>query len=174
MLASYIREHDPAPTVEYDELPDEPDTDVQAALSVLARRPADPAGAPTLDLHGIRTPNGSLSAANLVGANLNETTLYSAELAGAGLRDSSLRDAGLADANLHTADLRGANLNKADLNLTNLHDANLRGADLSGAKLQDADLRGADLRGVRGISEEKIRQFAKTDNETLFGQLPGA
>ncbi|MEU7098522.1 hypothetical protein AB0A66_09320 [Streptomyces longwoodensis] len=48
--AAFVREHDPAPAVPDAGLPREPDTDVQAALTVLGRLPR--ASHTFADLHG--------------------------------------------------------------------------------------------------------------------------
>ncbi|GAA3205645.1 pentapeptide repeat-containing protein [Actinocorallia longicatena] len=103
VLAAFVREHDPGPKVEDAELPKEPDTDVAAALNVLARRPADPVDhTHGLDLHGIRTPATSfisyevnLTSANLESANLSRTDLNNARMDGARLNFANLTGADL-------------------------------------------------------------------------------
>jgi hypothetical protein len=185
VLAAFAREHDPAPKAK---LPAEPDTDVQAALTVLGRRPQDPSGEPPhtkgswapgpppLDLHGIRTPdiqllNANLTRVNLFGADLGGATLVRADLGGAILIDAKLGGAylfgaKLGGAYLTRADLRGTFLGGANLLGANLVGADLRGADLRGADLRGADLRGADLRGFRSMSRDEIRKQARTDSTT--------
>lgn len=143
-LAAFVGEHDPAPDVKDAELPTEPDADVQAALTVLGRRIADPADTPRLDLHAIRAHGCRLTNADLTGADLTDSDLADADLRGADLTDADLRDADLTD-----ADLRGADLLGADLLGVNLRGADLRGADLLNANLRDADLTGVDLIGAR-------------------------
>ncbi|MEU5878652.1 pentapeptide repeat-containing protein [Spirillospora sp. NPDC047279] len=142
VLAAFVRENDPARTVRNDDLPKEPDSDVQAALTVLARRPAEPQRpvsrpgpyktrtaeearrglqenrpVPVLDLHGVRVPGARLLGANLAGANLE----------GAGLSGAFLDLAILKGANLSDADLSGAQLVGTDLSGTDLSGANLTG-----------------------------------------------
>ncbi|WP_051760481.1 pentapeptide repeat-containing protein [Herbidospora cretacea] len=140
VLATFIRERDPAPTVEDDKLPLYPDADIAAALTVLARRPADPPGSPPLDLTDLRTPLMIFPPeANLKDVNLGgDSYLASVVLEGADLRD----------ANLFTANPNAANLSDAHLNSANLSRANLTGAKLNGADLYDTDLRDADLNGA--------------------------
>jgi len=149
VLAAYVHEHGPAPTIKPADLPGEPDTDVAAALTVLARRPADPPNSPPLDLHNIRVPGTSLAnqpnPANLSGANL-----FRADLSGA---------------DLIRADLHAANLFRVDLS-----DANLIRADLDFADLRGANLSGANLRGVGGMSEAEVRRWALVDDGTRFGR----
>ncbi|GAA2636392.1 pentapeptide repeat-containing protein [Actinomadura fulvescens] len=178
LLASYVRERDPGPKAK---LPHEPHTDVQAALTVLGRRPRVLPGGRPLDLHNIRTPGiqlarANLRGANLTGANLNQADLTGADLRGANLiganlkmadlRGAHLVEADLIDADLRGAGLSGAHLRGADLSPALLHGAVLSGADLSGADLGGADLSGADLRGVHGVSADEIRRIAITDSAT--------
>ncbi|MUN41674.1 pentapeptide repeat-containing protein [Actinomadura litoris] len=198
VLAAFVREHDPGPSTKTSKLPREPDTDVDAALIVLARRTADPPSSAELDLHNVRVPNArfpkesddlgrvigaNLGGADLTRADLTRASLYNARLPGANLYaaklrgatldladlgGAELRDADLFGAHLIGAYLRSANLNGADLRGAILNDADLRGADLRGAILNDADLRGADLRGSEGVSAEQVRKVAKTDATTRF------
>ncbi|MGK5550603.1 pentapeptide repeat-containing protein [Actinomadura kijaniata] len=146
VLAAFVRERDPGPKVKRADVPAEPDTDVAAALTVLARRPADPTGAPNLDLHGVRLFHASLPwRASLSHADLREADLRGADLVGANLTVANLSEADLRDADLHEADLRdadlfGANLRDADLFGADLREANLRYADLSRTKLRYTDL----------------------------------
>jgi hypothetical protein len=105
--------------------------DIQAVLTILARRRADhdkEAGV-RLDLSGADlrrvTANGlRAERADLVGANL----------LGAKLFDASLQRAVLAGANLQRANLGGATCRGRLLLGANLQGAILRGADLQGAK----------------------------------------
>ncbi|MEU5988230.1 pentapeptide repeat-containing protein [Spirillospora sp. NPDC047418] len=165
LLAGFTREHDPAPTIKQAKLPEEPSTDIAAALTTLANNPYP---VPPLDLHQIRTPQISLpkahfSKANLIHADLRGADLSYADLRGAYLRDADLsyaylsyadlrgaylRDADLSDADLRDADLSDADLSYAYLSYADLRDADLRDADLRDADLRDAYLRGADLRGA--------------------------
>jgi uncharacterized protein YjbI with pentapeptide repeats len=114
----------------------------------------------------------NLRGANLVGANLVGAHLGSAVLSGANLSGADLRGARLRMADLSGADLSGAFLNEAVLSSSNLvraslFRANLKGAYLSaaylgGANLREADLREADLMGAIEITNEKLKQEAKS------------
>ncbi|MGJ5628908.1 pentapeptide repeat-containing protein [Nostoc sp. CALU 1950] len=126
--------------------------DIQAALTVIARRDAnqDPENE-QLDLSFT-----DMRGANLNGANLEQTNLYQANLAGANLIKANLAGAILSAANLEGANLYLANLEGAILSVANLKRANLEGANLHcaslylarlhGAILNDAILDGANLR----------------------------
>lgn len=154
VLAAFVREHDPAPTVREDKLPNEPDTDVAAALTVLVRRPSDPTDAPPLDLHSIRVPRLHLPPhANLRGANLSFATLDYV----------SLKD----------ADLTGADLSHADLTEATLENADLNGTDLRSARLLAAHLQGAQLLTTR-LERAYLRQADLSFTTSLYVDLSGA
>lgn len=149
VLAAFIREHDPAPSVKDSALPTEPDTDVTAALTVLARRPADPRSTPALDLHGVRTRGITLADnANLANAILTNADLSNAELDGLNLAGAKLLGSSLAHSNLGGANLAGARIGSADLDLAYLNYSDLSHADLNGAKLTSAHLSEANLTGA--------------------------
>jgi uncharacterized protein YjbI with pentapeptide repeats len=200
VLSAYVRQHAPLPTspatpvdsslddpsvavadaepgVAEDELPtlQSRAADVQAAMTVLGRRPATARSPdlPRVDLRRADLRGANLQGANLQGANLQWATLKGAnleyanlenadlyhgnfergDLRGAKLRSANLQNgflnyATLRYADLFLADLRGAKLVGAILRDANLQFAKLRGAYLLGANLQDADLRGARLHGV--------------------------
>ena len=117
------------------DLPEEPAPDVQAALTVLGRRPRhhrrhEPEH---LDLHGLHLAQADLAGANLTGAQLGGANLTGAQLF---------------RADLTGARLDGANLTRAQLNAANMTDARLFGADLTRAGLDGADLTGAQLPGA--------------------------
>jgi hypothetical protein len=101
-----------------------PATDIQAALTVILRRPAIFGAGAAADL-----ANAHIPKANLRGTHLNYVE-----------PGADLIQPELFDANLSGADLRGANLSGAVLQRADLSDANLSGAILAGA-----DLRGATL-----------------------------
>jgi hypothetical protein len=162
-----------------------PQTDIQAAVTVLGRLPVTP-GVLRADLMG-----ADLRRVSLVEANLSEAQLSRANLMQAVLRDVNLARANLSDANLSQADLGGASLagavmkgadvsradltgadlsridaSNANLNLANLQgarliEANLSGANLSGAHVSDAVLLnarifGASLDGIKGLGQEEL------------------
>jgi hypothetical protein len=100
---------------------------VQAALTVLGRRPVRP----------------EANEVNLAGADLRGLSFADARL-----RHADLRNCLLQDANLTLADCRGALLSGADLSGARLIAADLRGADLRAAVLYGADVDGASLGGT--------------------------
>jgi Pentapeptide repeats (8 copies) len=108
-----------------------PEADIQAALTVLGRRPSRP----DLELDRLR-----LSDAVLRGALIRRTDFRCA-----GLRHADLRHAHMEGAILEGARLRGARLEYADLQGANLRWASLAEAHLEGASLTDAVLDHAKL-----------------------------
>jgi uncharacterized protein YjbI with pentapeptide repeats len=122
--------------------------DVQAALTVLARRQPPPKLEGRLDLHATDLRKASLFEANLeraslIGARLQGATLTGAQLQGANLQDAQLQGTFLAFAQLQKAFLMNVQLQGAYL-----IGAQFQGAVLSGAQLQGATLSGAQLQGV--------------------------
>jgi uncharacterized protein YjbI with pentapeptide repeats len=144
-----------------------PDRDVQAALTVLARRQVVRVGdeAPlelsNVDLRGARLSGARLERSRLADSHLEDAFLLGAKLAGARL--VRVHSEG---ANLSNADLRGADLNRACLDgvfavdadfgsgrstdvwiATSLIRASVRYAHLQGVNLSSATLENADLTG---------------------------
>ncbi|MFE9098993.1 pentapeptide repeat-containing protein [Streptomyces sp. NPDC007264] len=114
VLAAFIRMHAPAPDPDLPRLDESevpmpgPKDDVQAALSVLVRRPTreeQPLDLSSTDLRGADLSQGYLRNANLTGAALDR-----ADLAGAVLAFARLAAVDFTDADLTNADLRGADL----------------------------------------------------------------
>jgi hypothetical protein len=130
-----------------------PPADVQAALTVLARRPERHENAP-LDLHEIYAPNARLQGARFRGADLRKAHLEQANLAGAQLQGADLNGAQLQWANLIEARLQKAMMSRTSLeyahmtrarfNCANLNEANLL-TDLSEVDFDAANLHGAQL-----------------------------
>jgi hypothetical protein len=125
--------------------------DVQAALTVLARRQPLPKPRGRLDLEAsdlrkARLEDADLQDASLAKANLQETILDAANLQGAILYNVNLQGAVLADAKLQKASFDGAQLQGAHLERAQLQGAILDGANLQGADLERAQLQGARLR----------------------------
>ncbi|MFG1977048.1 pentapeptide repeat-containing protein [Nonomuraea fuscirosea] len=201
VLSAYVREHDPKPKAKPSA---RPDTDVQAALTVLGTLSgsifeihADEIPACPCDLRETRIPQ-----AQLTGLNLSRANLRGADLQAANLRDANLRDADLTDAVLHAADLTDADLTDAvlhaadltdadltcadgtasmtcvDLTGANLHDANLRDADLTDADLTGASLVDADLRGAKlygaNLHDANLRDADLTGANLFSADLTGA
>lgn len=135
-------------------------TDVEAALSTAQALTV--AGDDLANFSQTRFPRvdfsdkSQLRRTNFTGADLVFASLWQADLSEAKLRSSCLTFANLSDANLRNADLAHADFYHAQLYRT----------DFTGA-----DLRGADLRNVLGITPDQIRAVARTDEDTLFGDV---
>ena len=144
------------PAAEPPELP----IDIQAILTVLARRERSEAREQgrTLNLAATDLRRTDLRAAHLEQAYLRGAHLEGAYLTGAQLEQATLGAAHLEEAHLHgahleqvglmSAHLEGADLMEAHLERANLIAAQLEGAVLMGAHLEGADLRAADLKGA--------------------------
>jgi uncharacterized protein YjbI with pentapeptide repeats len=124
-----------------------PRSDVQAALTVIARRDPD-LDLEGVNLHGAHIPRARLPDAKLSEADLNHADLRYTYLDGADLSEASLHAAILVDANLIGTNLTGAVLTRANLASADLTHACLEAADLTSAFLVGADLRHAYLRGA--------------------------
>ncbi|WP_170176230.1 pentapeptide repeat-containing protein [Lentzea flaviverrucosa] len=134
-----------------------PRTDVQAALTVLVRRPVRPESG-YIDLSNTDLRGADLRWARLQGAYLTRAWLQFANLSSADLKDSHLRGArlqhawlvgaGLSESDLIGAELEQANLGGAELRGARLLLANLKGAHLLRADLSRSDLAGASLEGA--------------------------
>jgi hypothetical protein len=109
VLAAFVRSRSPWPSrLEGQPLPDDPiervpllkdrTPDVQAALTILTRRPGQAKPHRRLDLHAADLRKAMLDAAQLQGANLKGTNLQGANLKGANLQGADLTDAQLHDA----------------------------------------------------------------------------
>lgn len=157
VLVSFIREHTLIATDKEEPLPaaEHPTEPVQAALTVLGRRPA------THEPFRI-----DLRMTNLRGADLKQARLNRVRLAAARLDGSDLTEARLEDAWLQETGLEGVWLDRAYLGEANLRAANLRGASLVDADLAQANLIGTDLSTARGCTAEQIRAAALLDETT--------
>jgi uncharacterized protein YjbI with pentapeptide repeats len=173
-LCAFVRENTIGKTA-----PEEPATDVQAALTVIGRRKQGPG---EIDLVSVSIPEANLIKASLINANLFKANLFKASLvnanlsganlhyanlSGAYLLDANLSNANLSEANLSGAHLGVANLSGADLFKASLINANLSGADLSDAKLRDANLSGADLSEAHGLSQTQLDEACGDANTKL-------
>jgi hypothetical protein len=136
-----------------------PATDVQAAVTVVARRRlAHDRPGPRLRLHGVDLRGAALARAKLPWVDLSAAHLQYATLSDADLDLSWMPDVHLdlawmrrarfEGANLEGASLRGAVLERASLWRARLAGADLRFADLRRADLTRAELFGADLTGA--------------------------
>ena len=178
VLAAFVRVHAPlntedpnggAPGARVGHTP----TDVQAALTVLGRRPPGRVERGRIDLHDTMLPRVYLPRANLAGANLLHADLAHANLFRADLAGASLSRANLAEADMRYASLEGAHLDAADLTSADLVGANLgrtifRLACLVRADLSLTDLRATDLIDT-DLTEANLRR-ARIDVEDLKEQ----
>src|SRR6266540_3285600 len=119
--------------------------DVQAALTVLARRQPLPKLRGRLDLEATDLRKARLGDADLKGVSLSSANLQEATFDGANLQEAILDQAQLQAAILDGANLQGAHLEYARLQGASLNRANLKGANLDMAQLQEATLFGANL-----------------------------
>jgi hypothetical protein len=165
-------------------------TDVQAALTVIGRRPDRPERRALIDLSLADLCGANLTKLNLIGARLWRTKLRNAIMFGtrldhanlcwAQLQDAILTDAQLPNAQLmrcrlENAMLTGANLHRADLQDAYLQEACLADADLTAANLKDAMLESADLTGhqfdqhlpARGLGADQLSRALITDTTHL-------
>ncbi|MFL5863109.1 MAG: pentapeptide repeat-containing protein, partial [Solirubrobacteraceae bacterium] len=147
----------------------DPPVDIQAVITVLARRREDHDARARLkldlrhadlrfvDIRGLPAPFAHLDGAiffdanlteaivthaNLAGAYLDGAICFAADLSQADLSDAYLRGAYLTGANLTGANLTRANLTRANLTRANLT-ANLAGATFTGGTLTAANLNNA-------------------------------
>lgn len=114
VLAAFVRQHAPAPDPELPDPSDQmgfpaPKDDVQAALTVLGRRPAR-SESQVVDLSLTALWRVDLAGARLAGANLFGAELQRADLTGADLKRARLSAAVFTDAKVKGLDLRGADL----------------------------------------------------------------
>lgn len=193
VLAAFIRDNAPAdpllPTGASgggsSPAPQRPSTDIQAAITVLARRPARPEPDP-LDLSRtnlclVNLTNARLSGARLTGAwldlaDLTKADLRGADLSGARLRSAILEGAHMTGAHLEIADLREtrlgaaqlqhAGLSQTQLQYADLFNVQLQGAQMAGAQFEGATLTGAQLQGALLIAEIPI-YAARPDGRSI-------
>ncbi|WP_017623547.1 pentapeptide repeat-containing protein [Nocardiopsis chromatogenes] len=147
VLSAFVRETSPAPDTAEEASGRRLGTDVQAALTVLGRRPPREETAP-LNLHATDLRGAELMNARLQHANLSAALLGGANLSGARLEAARMRSADLNAARLRHAHLEGADLADARMEGADLLNARLAYARLWGALLLDADLGSADLEGA--------------------------
>lgn len=146
VLEAFVRQHAPQRDYDPDSHPGRPSDAVQAALTVLARRPTPEADAAGLDLR-----HTDLIGANLRGGHLDDSDFTGAWLMKVDLSDAELRGAFFVDAKLTDADLAGcdaqyAKFVGADASGVAFHQADLSGAVFSHAQVQGANFNGAKLR----------------------------
>ncbi|MFD8754641.1 pentapeptide repeat-containing protein [Kitasatospora sp. NPDC059577] len=130
--------------------PHHPAEPVQAALTVLGRRPEgrdEPfrINLAWTDLRGANLDGACLEGAHLSKAHLEKATLIKAHLKGANLTDAHLEWATMDAAHLEGTDLTDAHLEDATMRSAHLEGANLTDARLDGAVMYGAHLEGANL-----------------------------
>lgn len=170
VLAAFVREHTGVPMADDSDWRAEhhhqgagayprPDTDVQAALTVIGRRPRRPerndvdlsltdlcgADLSSLNFDKVWLWRAKLRDAKLLGTSLKGTNLAWAQLQDAGLTHAQMQGAHLMEAQLQKAVLIAAQVQDADLENAHLEGAYLAAADLENAKLKNTHLQGADL-----------------------------
>lgn len=129
-----------------------PTTDIQAALTVIARRKVIPPESQVF-LGWCNIPRSFLVYANLRSANLLGANLTEAQLDGVDLSYASL-----IGTNLTQATMGGANLSHAFLSDAHLNSAYLKHVELTGAYLKDVDLTGAE-----GLTQTQLDQACGTN-----------
>ncbi|MFI7492979.1 pentapeptide repeat-containing protein [Micromonospora echinaurantiaca] len=175
MLAAFIRERRPL-KVRVDDLAEEGSVcadgdqaasgtaevreqvpaDVQAALTVLGRRPRRP------ERHRIDLRNTDLTGADLEGAYFVNVSVEMSLLREANLARADLRGLMANNAILQDANLRGARMQEADLEGVIGHGASLRGAQLNSATLRNSGFTEADAEGAK--FEGAALDYAVFDN----------
>ncbi|MGO1025752.1 pentapeptide repeat-containing protein [Streptomyces rubiginosohelvolus] len=115
VLAAFVRQHAPRASleVEGDLMPEDvtnPSDDVQAALTVLGRRPDRGGEEGVIDLSYTDLSRANLADGRFDRVNFSGTQLYGAQLAGTKMRGALLGGAELTAAQLPGTDLRGADL----------------------------------------------------------------
>lgn len=168
-LGAFVREQAPAPAGRYIgsryEPPGQaevfvpPQTDVQAALTVLGRRQRDhdrPIDRPVLtgvNLSGYDLSDGDFTSANfrgsyLCGAAFTGARLAAANFDGANLERADLFGADCMGASFSGAAAPGARFAHARLDGASLVEADLRAADFTRAQLDGADFANANYEGA--------------------------
>lgn len=150
-LCSDSTQADPSASLYFLHAPD----DIQAAITVLARRPTNVRESVAIDL----------SSTCLFGLTMQPGS----DLSNTKIIYTTLKESILAGMNLANANLGVSNLTNTDLSNTNLSGANLRytglgGADLRGAILDDAVLEGADLYGAKGLADASLINIYYTES----------
>jgi Pentapeptide repeats (8 copies) len=129
--------------------------DVQAAMTVVARRDVEDGHEDILNLIGVDLRMAELTGANLSGAVIRESCLQRTILARANLRKADLARSNLEGADLRDADLSGARLRRANLRSVDFGGAHLQSADLEHSDLRLAILRGANLEGATAATDTR-------------------
>jgi hypothetical protein len=188
VLAAFIRNRAPAarepdshrwmhPVTASDNLPPQPELDIQAALTAIAQRPHRREHR-LINLKGLHLVGADLNDADLVGVYLNGANLTGGRFFGANLTGARLIGANLTDANLSGARLAHAWLDDANLARAQFHRLLVgvwwRRTDLTKANLSGANLTDVDLRNVRLTRTWLWRLYGANLTGTLLGADPPA
>jgi len=143
----------PAAEIDREPPPPKPPTDIQAILTVIARR---------AHFYG-KGEDYSLDFSNtdLQGARLIKMHLEMAHFKKANLKSAEFDEVYLQGAAFHHVNLQGAKF----------WDANLKGTVLFGANLEGAHLEGADLTSASGLTREQLKSAASYENALLPDDL---
>ncbi len=148
-----------------------PRSDVQAAMTVLGRRPEDARDLEVknkyvLDLRGAHLDRADLTNGNFAHAIMDQVSLRGAALCladfkGARLKEADLEGAALFKANLQEAWLSGAKLANAWLDWANLHGSQLslakfQGANFSATETSFAAVKNADFTDAQHLDETQL------------------
>lgn len=163
------------------ETPIRPPPDIQAILSVIARRNkylgnGEDRGLNlsgnyqyvefAVDLRGANLNKAHLEGADLRGARLEGASLIGANLRGAALWEAHLDDSFLIEANLEQASLEGASLRNARLVGSNFANANLSGVDLTNAVVSREQLAKAMTLSGATLPNGEILSFEESERIT--------
>ncbi|MFF7544110.1 pentapeptide repeat-containing protein [Streptomyces canus] len=149
VLAAFVRERAAAGNQEgTDEKGVKPDEDVQAALTVLGRRPIYGDGPSYINLRHTDLRGADLSDAKLDQVDMRGARLQRAHFARASLRDAVFQGAALHKADFSFTQLSGAIFYQAGMEETALWRADARNAVFSYANMERARLREANLQGA--------------------------
>jgi uncharacterized protein YjbI with pentapeptide repeats len=165
VLAAFVREHaaPPEPTSEPDFQYSRISVSLQAALTVIGRRPerheTNPVDLNGVWLPGVVLPEARMHDVNFYGANLSDSNFVNANLERAYLAEVTVKGANLTEARLKDASLYRAHAEKtrfaeAHLEGVNCLEGTFSGANFSGAWAQDANffrarMEGANFYGAR-------------------------
>jgi Pentapeptide repeats (8 copies) len=158
ILCAFIRAH------ATDSKRESPTADVQAALTVIGKRPNfDKPNFGTVDLGGSALKGARLRGAHLEGAHLEHVLLDIADL-----DDAFLTAANLDGVVLFNTSLVGAHLDHADLTDACMDEnTHLSGAHFDGAVLSHAHLENSDLSGVLGLTSARVQDVYVNKNTKL-------
>ena len=175
LISTYIRTRSAWPKTSDGQEPadgtlERPGSDIQAAITVLGRRPNDP---PTqrgwsrrlnltyVDLRGLQLFGANLFGVNLEASSLEDARLIKADLSQSYCPEICLKNAVIDEASFRRAFLQDADLQGVHQETNSYRGPDFRGATLSGAFLHDADLTSARLKGA-------ILDGARANSETRW------